>query len=129
MMQLDKHVYNRGKIIIASRLSNEYYDLSAGFEVLAFGRISEALNDFCQGDAIITIDAITPVGGETSANKIWQWLVINVHAIDNDYQKEREFKKFLERLTYKALERLVAVDSYKAAIEIGDDYTVITDHD
>ena len=128
-MKLDKQIYNRGKITIASRLSQEYYDYSAGFETLAFNRISEALCGIGEEGTLITLSSITPVGGEVTANKIWQWLVINVVATTSLYEDKAEFGKFLEAVAFKAMDKLVAATKYKAALETGDDYTVITNND
>lgn len=135
-MKLEKQIYNNGKITIASRLSQEFYNYNVDTEALAFDRISAALYDLGQNTdmspsgAIITLGTTVPVGAEVAANKIWQWLVIYVTANDKCFRDDQKFMKYTEEIAYKALEKLVAIDKYKAAIQIREDhYIVITSDD
>ena len=134
-MRLTKEIYQRGEIVIASRLNQEFYDYATSAETLALNRISEALFDVINistgpfSDVVANLKTITPIGDEVYAAKISQWLVLEVLGINRVYEDLEKFEGCMEIIARETINKIgsSSVAKAKFAIIIDKKYTIITD--
>lgn len=133
---IHKEITYMGRIIIATRLDQEFYDYTTGAEKFAFDRIAAELFELtCDidtppGGVVMSLDSMVPIGAEIDANRIPTWLVVRVTSVDRSFTLIEEFEKFITLTAAKVMEKLIRKGSAKAAVEVGDkDYYVITKND
>lgn len=122
-MKLNKEIYQRGEIVVASRLSQEYYDYTTGTEALALNRISEALFDIMSSpngplnDVEMRLKVTVPIGKEPYANKITQWPLIEVFGFNRLYEDINKFEGCMQIIARDILDK-IGSDNDKAEANI-----------
>lgn len=133
---ISKEITHKGKIIIATRINQEFYDYTTGMEAFAYDRIAEELYDLvCDSDVppggvVMNLDHMIPIGAERSANHTPSWLVINITSLGNSFVIAEEFENYLTLTVVKIVEKLIndtkGDRSWKAIIEAdGKKYHII----